>query len=589
MKGTMKKTPAGRKAARSRTLSLDLVALYMRVSGDRQEREATIETQEQYLREYCRVHQLTVVRVYKDQAIQNETPFDDRPEGHRLFEDAASDRFGRVLIYHSTRWSWNHIVFGAEWDRLTALGVKLESITEILSDETLEQEYGTDIQLRSNKLFHDFINRNFIRGRYRRASQGGFPGGWMAYGWDKAPDPAHGEKRWKHVPFEPEAEIVRWIFHLCVVEQLSCPQIARRLTEAGIPTAAFSEKESAARHAQTARRGRRAASNHWHRSFVNKILKNRAYLGEASYGGGYEAAVNWPRPPLIEGELFAAAQLQLERNSRLAARNTLLAGENAHVYLLKGKLRCPVHGCCYSGYRHADGPNARYRHQTPCFRYRCNRWSDRSKTTVSEPARCPFPNIDAARWEADVWEKLVAHLLDQPGTVARLQSQLAGEETEEGRLLRQRDRLLREREELDEEYRLALRGRNRIGLDLTGTQAAAVIADVERERNALDEPLAAVAASLSLARDQAGRLQAAGSMIRRYASRLQGPLSARDKQQIIDTFLVEARPEIDRDGQGRMVYVFCFDDTAESAIAATGTGSLLLQLHSPLDRWPRAA
>jgi DNA invertase Pin-like site-specific DNA recombinase len=585
----MKKLQAGRKAARIRTLSLDLVALYMRVSGDRQEREATIETQEQYLREYCRVHHLNPVRVYKDQAVQNETPFDSRPEGHRLFEDAAAGLFGRVLIYHSTRWSWNHLVFGAEWDRLAALGVKLDSITEILSDETLEQEYGTDIQLRSNKLFHDFINRNFIRGRYRRASQGGFPGGWMAYGWDKAPDPAHGEKRWKYVLFEPEAEIVRWIFHLCVVEQLSCARIARRLTEAGIPTAAFSEKEAAAHHARAARGGRRAASNHWNRSYVNQLLKNRAYLGQGSYGGGYEAAVEQPRPPIVDAETFAAARIQLERNARMAARNTTLAGENAHVYLLKGKLRCPVHGCCYTGYRHADGPNARYRHQTPCWRYRCNRWSGRSNTTIAEPVRCPFPNIDAARWEADVWEKLVAHLLDQRGTVARLQAQLAGGETQEGCLLRQRDRLLRQREELDEEYRLALRGRNRIGLDLLPAQANQVISDVTRERSALEEPLAALSTALTTARDQAGRLQAAGSMITRYASRLKGALSEREKQQIIDTFLVEARPEIDPDGQGRMVYVFCFDDRAESVIAAKGTGSLLLQLHSPLQRLARAA
>jgi len=151
---------------------------------------------------------------------------------------------------------------------------------------------------------------------------------------------------------ELEAPIVREIFDRYVEQRESIVQIARALSERGVPT--------------------RTGNPRWGSSTIWAILRNPAYTGLAAYGrrrvtgepakpmrltsqrgrhsgrSAYEhvGPEHWQRipvPALINEEQYALAQELLERNSRLSPRNTRKPS------LLQGILVCRE--CGHSYYR----------------------------------------------------------------------------------------------------------------------------------------------------------------------------------------------------------------------------------------------
>jgi len=129
-----------------------------------------------------------------------------------------------------------------------------------------------------------------------------------------------------------EAAVVRSVFDLFTVKQLSIGAITRTLNERGIPT--------------------RTGDSRWERSTVWAMLRNPAYVGKACFGkterkprqritrplrqkGGYtnRCGANQERPreewieigvpPLIDEATFALAAEQLEKNKRFSQRRTI--------------------------------------------------------------------------------------------------------------------------------------------------------------------------------------------------------------------------------------------------------------------------
>ena len=59
----------------------------MRVSSEEQKTKETIETQDGFLEQYCKLYR-EIVKVYKDEAVSGTVPMDERPAGRELLEDA---------------------------------------------------------------------------------------------------------------------------------------------------------------------------------------------------------------------------------------------------------------------------------------------------------------------------------------------------------------------------------------------------------------------------------------------------------------------------------------------------------------------
>jgi hypothetical protein len=59
-------------------LKPERVGLYMRVSSEEQKTKDTIETQDGFLREYCKLYRHEIAKIYKDEAISGTVPIGQR-------------------------------------------------------------------------------------------------------------------------------------------------------------------------------------------------------------------------------------------------------------------------------------------------------------------------------------------------------------------------------------------------------------------------------------------------------------------------------------------------------------------------------
>jgi site-specific DNA recombinase len=157
----------------------------------------------------------------------------------------------------------------------------------------------------------------------------------------------------------------------------------------------------------------------WYASTVHNLIKNPAYIGEtyrfaetyrqpeASSGmvGRKRTRVQRPleerialpnaTPPIIQREVFEAAQAKLLRNKALAKRNA------RHDYLLRGLVRCGRCGRNYWGHvkvKRNSSSEGRY--------YRCA-----GRLAMVSPSRCDNHILNATELENQVWaeiEKVIA-------------------------------------------------------------------------------------------------------------------------------------------------------------------------------------
>src|SRR3712207_9168860 len=79
------------------------VALYMRVSSEEQRERETIEIQNGFLSEYCRLYALEVADAYADDGVSGTIPLHERPEGRRLLQGAKEGKLAAVLVYKLDR------------------------------------------------------------------------------------------------------------------------------------------------------------------------------------------------------------------------------------------------------------------------------------------------------------------------------------------------------------------------------------------------------------------------------------------------------------------------------------------------------
>src|SRR5918992_5064694 len=110
--------------------SPERVALCLRVSSEEQRERETIEIQDEFLSQYCRLYGLDVAGIYKDDGVSGTIPLEERPEGRRLLEDAKASKFDTVLVYKLDRLGQSLLVIVDTHDRLQAAGVSLRSATE---------------------------------------------------------------------------------------------------------------------------------------------------------------------------------------------------------------------------------------------------------------------------------------------------------------------------------------------------------------------------------------------------------------------------------------------------------------------------
>ena len=372
------------------------IAIYCRVSTERQENEGTIESQIAALREFANKEGYTVTNEYADNGYSGELLA--RPGLDKLRDDATKDKFEAVLIHSPDRLARKYGYHYLINEELKKRNIRIIFKSRPSNNDTPEEFISNGI----TELVAEYEKLKILertrRGKLHKAENGNIIGSIAPYGYDYVPKTK--AKTGHYKVNESEAKIVKKIFGLLVNKELSVRSIAKELTRIGIEP----------------RKGL-----HWRTSTLHRILRDRTCTGVTFYNkhiscepkkpkvtSNYKRRSNTSlrlRPVdewieiklpkhliIIDKKTFELAQKQLRRNSKLSLRNV------KHKYLLRGLIEC---GSCSSPF-----------HGESCHKKLYYRCGNRDRT-FPLPKECNASSIKAERIEPLVWNA-VSKALQNP-------------------------------------------------------------------------------------------------------------------------------------------------------------------------------
>lgn len=300
------------------------VLLYARASSHRQaEKGLSVSGQLRELRRYCAQHGYIVAKEFWDDGYSGTT---DRRPGFQSMITYAEEHAGEidaVLVWSYSRFSRNRLHAVMYKAHLRKLGVDVISISEPLPEgpeaSLLEAVVEAMDAHRSIKLARDVI-----RGMRETLRQGFYPLSSTPIGYRREEVRISKMRRFKLVPDEATAPIVRRIFREYTQEGKGAKEIAQELNEAGILTP----------------RGRP-----WSRSAILRIISNQIYIGtlviqftteNAEYLSPEEREIIAENfcPALVDRETFEFAQRLREERARTHPKHLV------SDYLLSGLAYC---------------------------------------------------------------------------------------------------------------------------------------------------------------------------------------------------------------------------------------------------------
>jgi len=365
------------------------IATYSRVSTEKQEDEKTIESQIADLEKWAIDQGHIIVERYKDEGYSGTLLA--RPELDRLRDDASKGLFEAVLIHSPDRLARRYVYQEIVIDELKQKGIEViflnRPIAETPEDQLLLGVQGIIAEYERGK----FLERT-RRGRLHRAKSGHILGNIPPYGYDCVKK-SESETNYAYYKInKAEARVVRLMFDVLVTQRKTTYGIIIELNELGIK----------------ARNGGK-----WAKSSVAKILRNPTYTGTTYYNkhygvpsqnnNGSNGEIKYHRrkntsfrlrpkeewipisvPKIIEPEIFEAAQIQLDENSKFSNRHAKLS------YLLKGLIKCGKDHRSYYGIPFHGRPF-----------YRCS-----GKSKLISESGCPSPAISGSFLEPFIWETI---------------------------------------------------------------------------------------------------------------------------------------------------------------------------------------
>lgn len=176
-------------------------AIYARFSSDLQD-VRSINDQVSMARKYAESRSQRVIGVFEDAAISGASVI-NRPGLQRLLADAAVQKFDVVVTESLDRLSRSQADIAALFERLSFLGVRIETLADGLVSEIHVGLKGT-----MSALFLKDLAQKTRRGQIGRVKAGRIPGG-RSYGYDVVRD---GEDRGQRVINASEAAVIQRIY-----------------------------------------------------------------------------------------------------------------------------------------------------------------------------------------------------------------------------------------------------------------------------------------------------------------------------------------------------------------------------------------
>ena len=298
------------------------VALYARVSSDRQDVDLSIAAQLRALRDYAEKNGHIVVGEYIDEAESGRIA--DRPEFRKMLDEASKPHapFQEILVWKFSRFTRKREHAVAFKSMLRRRGVRVVSITEHADDTPTGKLMEAIIEG-----VDEFYSENLAQEVTRRMREAASRGFWMPshqpFGYRRV-QVQDGAKKRPRLELDPPADaVVRRIFDM-VLKGSTLMDVTKALNAEGV----------------AASRGGK-----WRITTIHKILENEAYTGTLVWGNN---AKDGAQPVRVENAFPAIVTAQeLQRVKRLLksrSPKTVHPRRASSPYLLSGLAKCALCG-----------------------------------------------------------------------------------------------------------------------------------------------------------------------------------------------------------------------------------------------------
>ena len=321
------------------TQPLTPVALYARVSSDRQDVDLSVAAQLRALRDHAKKNGFVVAQEYIDEAESGRVA--DRPQFRRMLDEASKPNasFQEILVWKFSRFTRKREHAVAFKAMLRRKGIRVTSITEHADDSPTGKLMEAIIES-VDEFYSENLAQEVMRGMRESASRGFYLAAKAPFGYRRV-KVTDGVRERTTLEVDPDtAPVLRELFDKSLRGH-GLKEICRDLNERGITI-----------------KGRR-----WYRAALHYILTNEAYTGTAVWGRtikGKPAAdpvrVEGAWPALVSRETFEAVQQSLHERAP-SVRHPAGVGSS---FLLSGMLKCGSCGKVFTGQAAKSGKYAYY-------------------------------------------------------------------------------------------------------------------------------------------------------------------------------------------------------------------------------------
>ena len=352
------------------------VALYARVSSDRQDVDLSVAAQLRALRDHAEKNGHVVVREYVDEAESGWV--DDRPQFNKMIEEARSPdaAFREILVWKFSRFTRKREHAVAYKSMLRRRGVRVVSITEN-ADDTPTGKLLEGIIESVDEFYSENLAEEVRRGMREAASRGFWIASRTPFGYNRITVPDGPKKRPKLEPDEETAYVVKRIFELADAGR-GMLDIARVLNDEGISS---------------------ATGKLWSNNAVHFILTNEVYTGTLVWG---TAATDGADPVRVERAFPSiVSKTQFRRvNARMRSRSPRITHPRrvASSYMFSGLVMCYRCETLLSG---QDAKSGRFHY------YVCQSLLKRGKDG------CDTPRLNARRFEDLIVSRIHSSILTE--------------------------------------------------------------------------------------------------------------------------------------------------------------------------------
>ena len=357
-------------------LDLTPVALYARVSSDRQDVDLSIAAQLRALRDYAEKHDYLVAREYVDEAESGRIA--DRPEFQKMLNEASKPEapFKEILVWKFSRFTRKREHAVAFKSMLRRRGIRVVSITE-QADDTPTGKLLEAIIESVDEFYSENLAQEVVRGMREAASRGFWMTTYAPYGYKRVHVQDGAAKRPKLELNPPADAVVRRVFDM-VLQGKSILDVTKTLNAEGIPT---------------------TNGKKWLKTTIHTMLSHEAYAGTVVWGanakdGAPPVRVEDAHPAIVSKRDFQKAKKLL--GSR--APKKVNPRRASSPYLLSGLLKCET---CGKAMTAAEAKSGKYTY------YVCHSLLKRGKGT------CETPRLNAKKFEKIIVDEIRANILTE--------------------------------------------------------------------------------------------------------------------------------------------------------------------------------